>query len=171
MPVQAPTPEAAQWKWDAPTESHLWSLYKRDSARRRADDTDVGVNADVTYGTGGSEIGNAHAGHFVLKYRADPNQDRNVSIPKNVKKGRKKKKNKLGNYESFLLLLNGNVVLNIFLSDILSSECSSYQAQFEPHWWVSQTATALSSTNNPTLMRVEVMRYASQIAALRIQQP
>lgn len=37
-------------------------------------------------------MGNAHAGHFVLKYRADPNQDRNVSIPKNVKKGRKKKK-------------------------------------------------------------------------------
>lgn len=67
--------------------------------------------------TGGSEVRKGHKGQFVLKYRADPNQEWNVSIPKNVKKGRKKKKKSWETMKVFLLSLNGNVVLNIFLSD------------------------------------------------------
>lgn len=136
---QAPTPGAAEWNWEAPTESqpHTSVEFK---LRRFCLTTDVGVNADVTYVTGGSEIAKRHERQFVLKYRTDPNRDRNVSIPKNVKKGKTKNKKSWETMKVFLLLLNGNVVLNIFLSDILSSECSSYRAQFEPDWWVSPTS-------------------------------
>lgn len=57
------------------------------------DGTHVGVNADVTYVTGGSEVGQGQR-QFVLNYRADPNQDRNVSILKDVG-GKKRKAGKL----------------------------------------------------------------------------
>lgn len=127
----------------ASPKSHTSVEYTHEMLPHKPDD---GVNVGVKHMTG-LEIRKSHKGQFVLKHRSDlgkPNHDRNVSIPKKGKKKKKKGQKKLGNYERFLLLLNGNVVLNIFLSDILSSECSSHQAQLKPQLRVSQTTTALT---------------------------